>query len=76
MELALEQLGKASKYQEELADYVSDLRNEVDSIRVARRWIGILAVIASFALFAAPIWVSAHQYPWFWPSRHTSQQRS
>ena len=65
LENALEQLSLSSRYQAELAQYVTELRGEVKSTLLARRVVGAIAIACSIALFVGPIWLAGHQYSWF-----------
>lgn len=65
MELALEQVALASKYQTELARYVDDLRQEVADTRAIRRRVGGVVLIGAIILFLFPIAIMMAQPPWF-----------
>lgn len=65
MEGALEQVGLASKYQTELANYVSDLRNEAADIKTARKIVGGTALVASGVLFITPVAIASIGPTWF-----------
>ncbi|KTT76374.1 hypothetical protein [Sphingomonas endophytica] len=65
MELALEQVALASKYQTELARYVDDLRQEAADTRTIRRQVGVVVVTGAIILFLFPIAIMMAQPPWF-----------
>jgi hypothetical protein len=65
MELALEQVSLASKYQTELALYVEDLRRETADTLVTRRKVSVTVLASAVILFAGPIAIMMAQPPWF-----------
>lgn len=65
MEFALEQVGKTTEYQAELARYVEDLRQEAAYIQTARGVVAKAALVAAFALFFLPIAIGIARPRWF-----------